>query len=122
MRWLGLIIVILGLGGCASQPMQPANVSPLQQPHAYAPSNGPALAFDPPVLVGVDRIDLSRDDRQASAFAGFQDTQTTYYFLRSDDWYSDFSGGFGGRGSRGGSGPDNYQRRAVSETYGVSYR
>jgi len=120
MRWIGLIIVILGIGGCASQP---ANVSPLQQPHAFTPANGPALAFDPPVLAGVPRLDLSRDDRQASAFAGFADSTTTYYFLRSDNWYSDFSGGFGGRGNGGGiSSPDNYQRRAVSETYGVSYR
>jgi len=119
MRWIGLIIVILGLGGCASQPAQPAYVSPLQQPHAYESSNAPVLAFDPPVLAGVDRLDLSRDGRQASAFGGFDDATTTYYFLRSDNWYSDFSGGFG-RGSSGN--PDNYQRRATSETYGVSYR
>src|SRR5580692_779368 len=122
MRSIGLIIVVLGLGGCASEPVQPANVSPLQQPHAYAPANGPALAFDPPALVGMPRLDLSRDDRQASAFGGFDDATTTYYFLRSDNWYSDFSGGAGGNGSRFGGNPDIYQRRAVSETYGVSYR
>jgi hypothetical protein len=116
MRWIGLIIIILGLGGCAAQPV---NVSPLQQTRAYAPANGPALAFDPPILAGVDRLDLSRDNRQAAAFAGFGDQITTYYFLRSDNWYSDFSGGF----SHGQiSNPSNYQRRAVSESYGVSYR
>jgi hypothetical protein len=116
MRWIGLIIIILGLGGCAAQPV---NVSPLQQARAYAPANGPALAFDPPILAGVDRLDLSRDGRQAAAFAGFDDETTTYYFLSSDNSYSDFSGGFG----RGGyNNPDNYQRTAVSETYGVSYR
>ncbi|HEX4056541.1 MAG TPA: hypothetical protein VHX86_19945 [Tepidisphaeraceae bacterium] len=117
MRWVGLILLAVALAGCASQP---ASVSPLQQEHAYAPAApAVALAFDPPVLAGTPQLDLSRDDRGTAAFLGFQDATTTYYFLRSDDWYSDFSSGGGGRR---GSNPDYYQRQAVSQTYGITYR
>ncbi len=76
-----------------------------------------ALAFDPPALAGVSQLDLSRDDRDAAAFAGFQDATTTYYFLQSYDYQANYSYGAGGRGSI----PDGYQRQAVSQSYGISY-
>jgi hypothetical protein len=118
MRWIAFTLLAAALAGCASQP---AVVAPAQQAYSYdglAPAA--ALAFDPPVLAGMPQLDLSRDDRGTAAFVGFQDESTTYYFLRSDDWYSDFAGG-GGRGGGRGNNPDYYQRRAVSETYGITH-
>ena len=116
MRRFGWTVSLLAitLGGCASQT---ASVVPVQQSGIYSPSTASALAFDPPVLAGTPQLDLSRDGREPTAFEGFDEGATTYYFLRSDDIYSDFAGGWGARGGN----PDNYQRRAVSETYGISY-
>jgi len=116
MRRLGWIVSILGLtlGGCASQT---SSVVPVQQPVVYSAENASALAFDPPVLAGTPRLDLSRDGRGPSAFEGFDEGSTTYYFLQTSDYYSDFGGGRFGRGGN----PDYYQRNAVSETYGISY-
>ena len=105
----------MALAGCASQP---AAVAPVQQTSSYSPTSAAALAFDPPVLAGMPRLDLSRDGRGAAAFAGFDDGATTYYFLQTDDWYSDLAGGWGGRGGN----RDDYQRQAVSQTFGISYR
>jgi len=121
MRWVGrtLSILVISLAGCA---MQPASVAPVQQVRTYTDVTATALAFDPPVLAGYPEVDLSRDGRGPAAFDGFQEGSTTYYYLRSDDWYSDFSGQGGGRGGGRGLNSDNYQRRAVSETYGISYR
>jgi hypothetical protein len=116
MRWLGIItIVAIGLAGCASQP---SGVAPAQQARSYSPASAAALAFDPPVLAGTPRLDLSRDGRGPAAFAGFNDATTTYYFLESNDTWSDYAGG--GWGGRGGN-PNDYQRQAVSETFGISY-
>jgi hypothetical protein len=44
-----------------------------------------ALAFDPPMTLSEPRLDLSRDTRGNAAFAGFEDTTTTYYYVRTDD-------------------------------------
>jgi hypothetical protein len=110
-----LSLAALTVAGCASQTTP---VAPMQQAGGnYSPTNASALAFDPPVLAGTPRLDLSRDGREPTAFEGFDEGSTTYYYLRTDDWYSDFSRGLGGKGGS----PDNYQRRAVSETYGISY-
>jgi hypothetical protein len=107
-------VLVLALAGCASQQ---TNVAPVQQVRTYSDTAATALAFDPPVLAGMPRLDLSRDGREPSAFEGFDEGRTTYYYLQSDDWYSDFAGSRG----IGGSSPDNYSRRATSATYGISY-
>ena len=122
MRWVGFTILGMLLGGCASQP-QAASVAPEQQPvkRYYAPASGVALAFDPPVLAGSPRLDLSREGREPAAFEGFSEASTQYYSLTVDDWYSDFNGGFGG-GGRNSSGPDNYSRRAVTQMFGITIR
>ena len=109
-----LSLLAITLGGCASQT---ASVAPVQQPIVYSEADASALAFDPPVLAGTPRVDLSRDGREPTAFEGFDEGATTYYYLRTDDIYSDFAGG----GGRRGGNLDNYNRRAVSETYGISY-
>jgi|GEM_PF-1064183 hypothetical protein len=116
MRAVGLTFLALALGGCASQS---AGVSPVQQSHVYDNAPAAVLAFDPPALAGMPQLDLSRDDRGTAAFMGFEDAQTTYYSLTTNDWYSDGAGG--GRFGRGVNG-DYYQRQAISETSGITYR
>jgi hypothetical protein len=116
MRCVGLTFLALALAGCASQP---AGVLPVQQGQDYDNTPAAALAFDPPAVAGMPQLDLSRDDRGTAAFVGFEDARTTYYSLTTNDWYSDFSGG--GRFGRGTS-PDYYQRQAVSQTSGITYR
>jgi len=119
MRWVGFAILGMLLAGCASQP-EPATVVPVQQmTRQYEPASGVALAFDPPVLAGSPRLDLSRYGRGPAAFEGFSEASTQYYSLTTDDWYSDFNGGFGGGRN---SGPDNYQRRAVTQIFGITTR
>jgi hypothetical protein len=116
MRRIGwtLFLLAITVAGCASQPQ---SVVPVQQPVVYSEADASALAFDPPVLAGTARLDLSRDGREPTAFDGFDQGSTTYYYLRTYDLYSGFGGGRGGRGGNG----DFYQRQAVSETYGISY-
>ena len=112
MRWIAPVILIAALAGCSSQT---ANVAPSQQAQIYQPGCSAALAFDPPVISGMPRLDLSRDGRGTAAFAGFQQESTTYYFLQTDDYYSDYLNGPFGLGN-------GYQRDAVSQTYGLTYR
>jgi len=74
--------VILGaalLAGCATQ--QPAPVPLTTTPDKASA----ALAFDPPMTLSEPRLDLSRDTRGNGAFAGFEDTTTTYFYVRTDD-------------------------------------
>lgn len=74
-----------------------------------------ALVVDPPVLAGNPVVDLSREDRGPAAFAGFEDSTTTFYYLGIDDWYSDDNGRRDGQN-------EDFQRHAVSETFGVIHR
>jgi len=94
-------------------------VKPLCPPRPYASGPAAALAFDPPILAGENRLDLSRDGRDTAAFAGYQDTTTTFYFLSVNDNFNDFNGR-GGRGSGGTR--DDYSRDASSQSYGTSSR
>ncbi len=118
MRRIGWTLSLLAItvAGCASQPQ---SVVPVQQPiPTYSEANASALAFDPPVLAGTPRLDLSRDGREPTAFEGFDQGATTYYYLQSYDLNSGFAGGWDGRGGNG----DYYLRQAVSQTFGTSYR
>jgi hypothetical protein len=120
MRWVGFIFLALAMAGCASQP---GGVSSVHQSHDYDDnSTAVVLAFDPPAIAGMPELDLSREDRGTAAFVGFEDARTTYYSLTNDDWYSDFSGGGGGGRFGRFQGPDDYQRRAVSQTSGITTR
>lgn len=74
----------LMLTGCASQQTAVSSDQQLQQ-RTYEPGPAAALAFDPPVLAGSPKMNLSRDDRQPGAFAGYQDSTTTYSVLSLDD-------------------------------------
>ncbi|HMB96178.1 MAG TPA: hypothetical protein VKK61_09080 [Tepidisphaeraceae bacterium] len=93
--------------GCAAQKAQPqAQVQAF--PHYEAGSSG-SLVFDPPVTIGQQPLQLSRDDRQPAAFAGYDSSIATYFYVRTDDRQtSDRS--------------DRFERRAISEKVGVNYR
>ena len=87
-----------------------------------------ALVFDPPVTLDEPQLDLSRADRQPSAFFGYEEGSIEYYRLTVDDRQLGYGGGgYGGYGrGRGGGGGwgwyDRYERRAVSEKVGAIRR
>lgn len=118
MRPPAVLLLALLLGGCASQ-APPRSVS-------YQEAPAGALAFDPPILAGTPRLDLSREDRGPAAFAGFVESTTTVYDLRVDDCFGDgyggFGGGYGGCGGYSGGNRDYYNREASSETVTVLHR
>src|ERR1700749_3478959 len=73
------VIVVAGLvGGCASQEPPPPQLTS----SATASS---ALAFDPPLTLLNQDLDLARNTHGEAAFAGFEDTTTTYFYVRTDD-------------------------------------
>jgi hypothetical protein len=79
-------------------------------PQDYEAVTASALVFDPPVA-DVSAQALVRDGREPSAFVGYDSLITTYFYLRIDDRIREGDG-------RG----DRYERRAVSEKFGVSHR
>jgi hypothetical protein len=105
--WIILAVLTLTCG-CASQQQR----KPAEQPVAYLeyePATAGSLVFDPPVTAGQAPLELSRDDRTPGAFVGYESLTATYFYLRIDDrMTNDFS--------------DRYERRAVSEKVGVTYR
>jgi len=78
MRAIFVIISAIFLAGCVSQP-------PAGQPPAAEPVASSALVFDPPIAMYNAPLDLSRSTRGEAAFAGFEDTATTYFDVWTDD-------------------------------------
>ena len=105
------IIALLALtAGCANRhPSMSAQRHEEQLQYSDAGSASP-LAFDPPVAQGNPRLNLSRDARQASAFVGFDQITTTFFYVRSDDRQTEDHHN------------DRFERRAISEQFGTSYR
>jgi hypothetical protein len=110
MRITAIILGSLLLTGCA---LNPADISHDQRASGrmYTPSAAGVLGMDPPVLAGVSRVDLSRDNRQTSAFIGYQQQVTTVYDMRLDDhqMFQD-------------SQNDQYDRHAITEITNVTVR
>ena len=106
----------LMLGGCGShrQPPPQARVPELfrQTDDAQlASATAAALVYDPPVIANEPPLDLSRDGREPVAVLGYEQLTTTFSYTRSDDRFRvNFGDG------------DRYERRAVSERVGVTYR
>jgi hypothetical protein len=109
MRYFSIIIMSLALMGCASH-QNCVSADQQLQPHCYAPSGAAALAFDPPVLAGTPRMDLSRDGRDVAAFAGYQDSTTIISDLHLDDLQT------------GNPSSDRYQREATSDAITTNTR
>jgi len=82
-----------------------------------------ALVFSPPVSQDLPALELSRDERQPSAFVGYPEGVAEFFYVRWDDRQVGGGGSFGHHSGSGGSGyHDRYERRAVSEKVGVLYR
>lgn len=95
--------------GCQGKPQKQITlVDPPTTRPAEAISG--ALAFTPPMARGQRELQLWRDDREAGAFAGYQETITEYYHQRTDDrqyiWDRD----------------NHFMRRSVTGRIGVTYR
>jgi hypothetical protein len=109
------ILALTLMIGCATR--QPVVATRQHAEPAYARSAS-ALCFDPPVAryAPVARyevpLDLSRDGREAAAFAGYQQQLTTFYSSFTDDRQS--TGYYNGLNS--------YNRRTLSLEVGTMTR
>ena len=109
MRWGAFIFaaILTGLSGCECSfkpPLPPVTTS---DPF-YEPSHASALAFSPPIAQNDAPLDLSRADREPSAFVGFDDQTRTFIYVRTDDRFS-------------GDGNDRYERRSITEKIGCQH-
>ena len=116
MRCVALIVAGMLLTGCASRgktspPMAASLPEPERENYWYEARTASALAFPPPVVADAATPNLSRAGRGEAAYVGFDEVITTHFYLRHDD-----------RQVIQGSGPERYERRAISERTGVSYR
>jgi len=114
MRTVALIVAGLLLTGCAHR-AKPTETAEAEQEailaaDRYEPVSASALTFDPPIVAQTVTPDLSRDGRQASAYVGYDQVITTYFYLHYDDRQVIQDG------------PERYERRAISHRFGVSYR
>src|SRR5204863_4846649 len=92
--------------GCAAKP-QAATREKRPLDVQYEDASVAALVFDPPVSMNEPTVELDREPRQASAFVGYEELSTTFFYVRNDDrWRTD--------------GLDRFERRAISERTGVS--
>jgi hypothetical protein len=115
MRSVVIIIAGMLLTGCASRAKTSASMEPHPDPtlasYRYEDASASALAFDPPLLAGAYVPELDRTARGEAAYVGYDEVITTFFYLRNDD-----------RQIFQGDGADRYERRAISERFGVSYR
>jgi hypothetical protein len=110
MRW-GAFILLAVISGCASKPAPPVAAAPAAP--LYDDAIAAALVYDPPVVANSPRIDISREGRAPSAYAGFEEMTTTFYYLRIDDHQQTFGGSHNN---------DRFERQAITQRVGVSYR
>jgi hypothetical protein len=97
--------------GCASKQAQPPVAIAPPAP-IYDQAVAAALIFDPPVLANSPQINFSREGRAQTAYAGYEELTTTFYYLLVDDRQQSF----------GGSKHDRFERQAITQRVGVSYR
>lgn len=108
MRWGAIGLVVL-LTGCAARPAQQDEPLPLSREPVHEAVSASALAFDPPTAQGELWLDLSREERQPGAYAGYESPTTSFFRVRIDDQQND---GF----------DDRYIRRAIVERVGTTVR
>lgn len=116
-----MLAVLLGLSitglGCRSHARTAANAKEPIKPAGlntqdYEAVTASALVFDPPAAEYSVAIVPSREGRERTAFVGYDSVISTYFYLRVDDLDRFFDPNGDGR----------YERRAVSEKFGVSQR
>jgi hypothetical protein len=115
MRCLAVILAAVLLTGCAARAKTSQRVEAQPEPQLaadrYEPAEASALAFDPPIVASALTPSLAREGRGEAAYVGFDEVITTRFYLRYDD-----------RQVIQSRGPERYERRAISERFGVSYR
>ena len=110
MRPTFAILIGALLVGCAAKPKQPSTQT-LDKPY-YEPRVSTALAFDPPISMNEEPVVLARNEREPFAVVGYDQTTTTVF----NTYYNDTQ-----------YGPSRlpslwFQRQAISERFGVSFR
>jgi hypothetical protein len=125
MRTAGFILLLLAAcllaSGCAcqcadqqDQQQKQAAIEQLAPPPiaqaGTEDSVASTLVFDPPLLIGEPPVALAREDRQAGAFVGYQEQTITSFYIRIDDRQT------------GDHDRDRYERRAIIEQVGATYR
>jgi hypothetical protein len=79
---VGIILISVGLlAGCSTEQPQ----TTMLKSNANLGNASAALVFDPPIAMNQPPLDLSRSTRGEAAFAGFEETTTTYFDVRTDD-------------------------------------
>jgi hypothetical protein len=114
MRWgVYISLIVLGIAqvGCASKPVAAAPPPVAQRASVYDGAVAASLVFSPPVTSVGEPQDFSREGRAPSAYAGFEDV-TTFYYLYQDDRQQQW----------GGSSHDRFERQAITQRVGVTYR
>ena len=111
MRWRIFILLGSTLAGCASNSQQSSVAAKPASP-IYNDAIAAALVFNPPAIANEFPLDMSREGRSVSAFAGFDEIITTFYYLRMDDYQQ----------TNGKYRNDRFERQAITERVGVSYR
>jgi len=108
MRWGAIIILAACLLGC-HQNRKPVTVAPppTTRPAEHASA---ALAFSPPVALDEPELQLWREGRELTAFGGYDQTISQYYYIRTDDRQNIWGDN------------DLLMRRAVSVRFGVNTR
>jgi hypothetical protein len=104
-RSFACLILLAALAGCAANPPLRASRTLTA---AHEPAAAAALVFDPPIVSSQAPLALWREPRLPSAFVGFDDLSSTYIYVRTDDRQSNFG--------------DRYERRAITEHFGATYR
>ena len=108
MKYVTLLILCIA-SGCASN--QTANTeSAAPAPRYYAPAAASALAFDPPIAAQTPMPDLDRSGRSPGAFAGYEQTVTTYYSLDQRDQIRNYTNN------------GQFERNAYTDTVSVTSR
>jgi hypothetical protein len=102
-----ITICVALVAGCAAHPAQP--VTTTQPVSTVVPGGAAALAFDPPVTLYERPLNLDRTGRGEAAFAGYEDSTTTYF----DIWTND---------RRTTDLSENYVREGYSEQVGSTRR
>jgi hypothetical protein len=106
LRTISIFAGAVLLVGCATHPRSAA-YQPAPDEEAVAAS---ALVFDPPLVRDEPPLLLARQPRQPSAVVGYDEVQTTFFYLRMDDrQFID-------------SPRDWSLRRAITTRVGVSHR
>jgi hypothetical protein len=113
------IIAASALVGCAAA-RQPEAVAPIVEEVEPQPATAMALVFDPPVVLDEPPVDLAREPRERAAFVAFEDQAVTFYYIHIDD--RQVSDGGGRNWRHGGGGLGRYERRALIDKFGATYR